>query len=40
MLLRCSLERTAGEESVLVYDHIREGEGFSIDHEIDETDEA
>jgi hypothetical protein len=40
MLLRRSLERDAGEESVLVYDHMPGGEGFPIDRAADETDEA
>lgn len=40
VLLRRSLERDAGEESVLVYDHIPDGEASPIDREANESDEA
>jgi hypothetical protein len=40
MLLRRSFERTPGDESVLVYDHV-DGDGeFRIDRETDEDDES
>ena len=39
LLLRRSFERAAGEESVLVYDHVDSGE-FHIDREPDEDDES
>jgi hypothetical protein len=40
MLLRRNLERTAGEESILAYDHIRDGTASWINREADESDEA
>jgi hypothetical protein len=40
ILLRRTLERAAGEESILTYDHIPDGEDSPIDREADETDEA
>jgi hypothetical protein len=40
ILLRRSLERGAGEESILVYDHLSDGEDAAIHREPDETDEA
>jgi hypothetical protein len=40
MLLRRSMERAAGEESILAYDHIPDGTDSPIDRETDETDEA
>ena len=40
MLLRRSLERAAGEESILAYDHIPDGEDSPVDREVGETHEA
>ena len=40
LLLRRSFERTAGEESVLVYDHVDDGGEFRVDREADEDDES
>ena len=39
LLLRRSFERAAGEESVLVYDHVGVGD-FEIDRDPDEDDES
>jgi hypothetical protein len=39
LLLRRSFERVPGEDSVLVYDHIEDGE-FSVDREAGEDDES
>ena len=40
LLLRRSFERAAGEDSVLVYDHVDHGGEFYIDREGDENDES
>jgi hypothetical protein len=40
LLLRRSFERTPGEDSVLVYDHVDDGGEFRIDREADEDDES
>ncbi len=40
LLLRRSFERAAGEESVLVYDHVDHGGEFYIDREGDENDDS
>jgi hypothetical protein len=40
LLLRRSLERLPGEESILVYDHVDEGSDFSLDRAADEDDES
>jgi hypothetical protein len=40
LLLRRSFERSPGEDSILVYDHVQEGGEFHIDREIDEDDDS
>ncbi len=40
LLLRRSFERAAGEESVLVYDHVGTGDSLLIDREPHESDES
>jgi hypothetical protein len=40
LLLRRSFERAAGEESVLAYDHVGNGDDFLVDREADEDDES
>jgi hypothetical protein len=40
LLLRRSFERAAGEESVLVYDHVGNGDDLRIDREAHEDDES
>jgi hypothetical protein len=40
LLLRRSFERTPGEDSVLIYDHVDDGGKFRIDREADEDDES
>jgi hypothetical protein len=40
LLLRRSFERAAGEESVLVYDHVGNGDDVLIDREPGEDDES
>lgn len=40
LLLRRSFERAAGEESVLVYDHVGKGNNMLIDREAGEDDES
>jgi hypothetical protein len=40
LLLRRSFERLPDEESVLVYDHANQGEGFDLHREAREDDEA
>ncbi len=40
LLLRRSFERSPGEESILVYDHVQEGNDFQINREPDEDDES
>jgi len=40
LLLRRSFERAPGEESVIVYDHVGEGDKFDIDREGGEDDES
>ena len=40
LLLRRSFERAAGEESVLVYDHVETGGSLLIDREPHESDES
>jgi len=40
LLLRRSLERAPGEESVLVYDHVGNQDEFHIDRVEDEDDES
>jgi len=40
LLLRRSFERSPGEESILVYDHVQDGGDFHVDRDADEDDES